>query len=113
LKAQKAFVFDLETMGLDPVHDPIVGYSFCWQPGAAYYLPVRAPEGEATLDPDATIAALKPVFEDAVVEKRNHNIKFDLIVLAANGVKLAGVVGDSMLAHYLLDPGPASTGSMI
>lgn len=105
LKQQSAFVFDLETTGLDPVHDPIVGYSFCWQKGTAYYLPVRAPEGEAVLDPVVTLAALKPVFEDAAVEKRNHNVKFDLIVLAANGVELAGVTGDSMVAHYLLDPG--------
>lgn len=105
LAQQRAIVFDLETTGLDPIHDPIVGYSFCWEKGTAYYLPVRAPEGEPTLDPGATLAALKPIFENPAIEKRNHNIKFDLIVLAANGVKLAGVVGDSMLAHYLLAPG--------
>lgn len=105
LKAQAAFVFDLETTGLDPIHDPIVGYSFCWEKGRAYYLPVRAPKEDAALDPDATLSALKPVFESAKIAKRNHNIKFDQIVLAASGVQLAGVAGDSMLAHYLLDPG--------
>ncbi len=110
LKKQKAFVFDLETAGLDPVHDPIVGYSFCWEKSVAYYLPVRAPAEDAQLDPDAVLKALKPIFENPKVEKRNHNIKFDQIVLAANGVELAGVVGDSMIAHYLLDPGAARTG---
>ncbi|MFM8274964.1 MAG: DNA polymerase I [Gemmata sp.] len=107
---QTAFVFDLETTGLDPVHDPIVGYSFCWEKGTAYYLPVRAPEGEAALDPDKTLAALKPIFENPRVQKRNHNIKFDQIVLACNGVQLAGVAGDSMVAHYLLDPGARAHG---
>ena len=110
LKSQTAFVFDLETAGLDPVHAPIVGYSFCWAKSVAYYLPVRAPAEDAALDPDATLAALKPVFESAEVEKRNHNIKFDQIVLAANGVELAGVAGDSMIAHYLLDPGARAHG---
>ncbi|AMV26381.1 DNA polymerase I [Gemmata sp. SH-PL17] len=105
LKKQKAFVFDLETTGLDPIHDPIVGFAFCWEKERAYYLPVRAPQEDAALDPSAALAALKPVFEDPKIEKRNHNIKFDQIVLAANGVDLAGVAGDSMLAHYLLDPG--------
>ncbi len=110
LKQQTAFVFDLETTGLDPIHDPIVGYSFCWEKGVAYYLPVRAPAEDPALNPDTTLAALKPIFEDAKVAKRNHNIKFDLIVLAASGVQLAGVAGDSMLAHYLLDPGARAHG---
>jgi len=110
LKKQKAFVFDLETTGLDPITDPIVGFAFCWEPGTAYYLPVRAPDGDPRLDPDDTLGALKPIFENPQVEKRNHNIKFDQLALAANGVTLAGVAGDSMLAHYLLEPGARAHG---
>ena len=110
LKKIPAFVFDLETTGLNPVSDPIVGYSFAWEPKVAYYLPVRAPAEDAQLDPDATLAALKPIFENPKVAKRNHNIKFDQIVLAAAGVNLAGVAGDSMIAHYLLEPGARAHG---
>jgi DNA polymerase I len=110
LKKAKRFVFDLETKGLDPISDAIVGYAFCWEKGRAHYLPVRGPEEDRVLDPDQTLRALKPIFENAKVEKRNHNIKFDQIVLAANGVTLAGVRGDSMLAHYLLEPGARSHG---
>jgi DNA polymerase-1 len=110
LKKQKAFVFDLETTGLDPIHNPIVGYAFAWEPGTAYYLPVRAPAEDAALDPDATLAKLKPIFENPKIEKRNHNIKFDQIALAAAGVNLAGVAGDSMIAHYLLEPGARAHG---
>jgi DNA polymerase-1 len=110
LKKQTAFVFDLETEVLDPIHNPIVGYAFCWEAGVAYYLPVSAPPGESALDAKTTLAALKPLFENPKVAKRNHNIKFDQIVLAANGVQLAGVAGDSMIAHYLLEPGARSHG---
>lgn len=110
LQAQKAIVFDLETTGLDPLLSDIVGYAFCWEQGKAHYLPVRAPAEDAQLDPVETLAALKPIFEDAAVEKRNHNIKYDQIVLSANGVSLAGVAGDSMIAHYLLRPGALTHG---
>jgi DNA polymerase-1 len=110
LKAQKAIVFDLETTGLDPLQSEIVGYAFCWEKGKAHYLPVRAPAADPQLDPAATLAALQPIFEDAAVAKRNHNIKFDAIVLAAGGVNLKGVAGDSMIAHYLLHPGARAHG---
>jgi DNA polymerase-1 len=110
LKKVKRFVFDLETKGLNPISDDIVGYAFCWEKGRAHYLPVCCPEDDHTLDPERTLHALKPIFENPKIEKRNHNIKFDQIVLAANGVALAGVRGDSMLAHYLLEPGARTHG---
>jgi DNA polymerase-1 len=110
LKKQKRFVFDLETTGLDPLQSEIVGCAFAWEPTRAYYLPVRAPEEDAKLDPDATLKALKPIFENSKVEKRNHNIKYDQIALAAAGVELAGVAGDTMVAHYLLHPGSRTHG---
>jgi DNA polymerase-1 len=110
LAKQKAFVFDLETTGLDPISDPIVRFAFCWEPGTAYYLPVRAPEGDPRLVLDEALGDLKPIFENPTVEKRNHNIKFDQLALMANGVTLAGVAGDSMIAHYLLEPGARAHG---
>ncbi len=108
LKKQKRFAIDLETTGLEPRRVDIVGYSFCWRKGEAWYLPVRAPEGEAHLDPDTTLAQLRPILEDGRVAKVNQNIKFDLIVLRQQGIAVAGVVGDSMVADYLLHAGERS-----
>jgi DNA polymerase-1 len=110
LRAQKRFAIDLETTGLDPLRSDIVGYAFCWNLGSAHYLPVRAPQEEARLDSDATLRALKPILEDASVSKVNQNIKYDQMVLAAHGVRLRGVAGDPMIAHYLLEPGARSHG---
>lgn len=110
LKKQSRFVFDTETTGLDPLRSEIVGFAFCWEPHKAYYLPVRAPAEDAKLDPAATLVALKPIFENPAVSKVNQNIKYDQLVLANEQVRLAGVVGDSMLAHYLLHPGARSHG---
>jgi len=110
LRSQSRFALDLETRGLDPLSDPIVGYAICWQAGQAYYLPVQAPPGEAHLPADEVREALRPILENPAIAKVNHNIKFDLEVLWANGVRLAGIAGDSMLAHYLLQPGARSHG---
>ena len=105
LKKQSRFTFDLETTALDPLRADIVGYAFCWQEKHAFYLPVRGPAGSRLLDPAATLAALKPIFENPAVGKVNQNIKYDQLALRHAGVTLAGVAGDSMIADYLLHSG--------
>jgi DNA polymerase-1 len=108
LKSQKRFAFDLETTGLDPITSDVVGLAFSWKETEAYYLAVRGPAGSPTLDPAKTLADLKPILENPKVRKVNQNIKYDQLVLRAQGVTLAGVAGDSMIAHYLLHSGDRS-----
>jgi DNA polymerase-1 len=108
LKRQTRFALDLETTDVEPMRAEIVGYAFCWEPLRAYYLPVRGPKGQKKLAPAATLKKLKPILEDPRIEKINQNIKFDMIVLRAAGVELAGVAGDPMLASYLLESGERS-----
>ena len=110
LKAQKRFCFDLETTALDPLRCEIVGLAFSWKPTEGCYLPVRGPAEDKVLPPDATLAALKPIFEDPAVAKVNQNVKYDQLALLSAGVHLAGVAGDSMVAHYLLHAGERSHG---
>lgn len=108
LKKQKRFAVDLETTSLDPHLALIVGIAISWQETEAFYLALRGPEGSATLDSDATLAALKPILENPKIAKVNQNIKYDLLVLRANGIRLTGIGGDSMIAHYLLESGARS-----
>jgi len=110
LQRQPRFCFDLETTSLDPLRGSIVGYAFCWQPGRAYYLPVRGPAGSQVLDPAATLEQLRPLLENPAIGKVNQNIKFDQLVLRTAGVSLAGVVSDPMIADYLLHAGERSHG---
>ncbi len=110
LQQQKRFAVDLETTSLDAHEADIVGMAFCWKAGEAWYLALRGPAGETTLDPAKTLAALKPILEDANIGKINQNIKYDWQVLLRHEVQLAGVVGDSMIAGFLLDPGARSLG---
>ena len=105
LKKQTRFAIDLETTSLDTQQADIVGLAFCWKPGTAWYLAVRAPAGEPVLDSEQTLATLKPILEDPAINKVNQNIKYDWQVLLAHGIRTAGVVGDSMVADYLLHAG--------
>ncbi len=110
LREQKRFAIDLETTDLDTSNADIVGLAFCWQAGEAYYVAVRGPAGETALDPQATLAILKPILEDATIAKINQNIKYDWKVLLRHGIRMQNVVGDSMLADYLLHAGERSHG---
>jgi DNA polymerase-1 len=105
LGRQKIFSFDTETTSISPRWAEIVGYSFAWQDGQAYYVPVRVPPGEPHLDPAETLAALRPILENPAIEKLGQNLKYDMVVLRSAGVELAGARFDTMVASYLLDAG--------
>jgi len=105
LGKQKSVSLDTETTHLWPRWAELVGYSFAWRDDEAWYLPVRAPEGDPCLDPKKTADALRPILEDPAVEKIGQNLKYDMIVLRSAGIKLAGLAFDTMVASYLLDAG--------
>jgi len=105
LRRQKCISLDTETTSIWPRWAEIVGLSFAWKDDEAWYLPVRAPAGERCLERGKTLEALRPVLEDPAIEKVGQNLKYDMIVLRAVGIELAGVAFDSMVASYLLDAG--------
>lgn len=105
MNAQEAISFDTETTSIHPRFAEIVGYSFAWNEGEAYYVPVKAPPGEQHLDPQTTLEALRPVLENPAIAKLGQNLKYDMIVLRSAGVNVAGAQFDSMIASYLLDAG--------
>jgi DNA polymerase-1 len=100
LKQQKAFCFDTETDALDPVEANLVGMSFSWYPGEAYYVPVPENEAEAK----ELIDRFKEVLEDEKVRKIGQNLKYDILALRKYGIEVQGPVTDTMIAHYLLEP---------
>ena len=103
LAAQSSFAFDTETTGLNPVTVDLVGLSFAWQAGEAYYIPVRAAMG-SVLPVETVVAKLKGILEDQAVGKVGQNIKYDMLVLRQVGIEVAGIEFDTMIASFLLDP---------
>jgi DNA polymerase-1 len=108
LSKQTLISVDTETTHVLPRCAEIVGLSFAFTPGEAYYVPVRGPEGDSVLDPHETLAALRPVLENPAIRKLGQNLKYDIIVLRGAGVRLAGTAFDTMVANYLLDAGGRS-----
>ena len=51
---------------------------------------------------------LKPIFENAAIEKIGQNLKYDTLVLRGVGIELRGIAFDTMVADYLLEPGERS-----
>ena len=101
LLQQEEVSFDTETTGLDIMTARLVGLSFCWRPGEAYYVPVPADDQAAT---QAIVDEFCPFFEAAHILKIGQNIKYDLTILRHYGVEVSGPLFDTMLAHYLIEP---------
>jgi DNA polymerase-1 len=59
---------------------------------------------------DPSMAPLRALLEDPAVPKVAQNAKYDLLVLRRAGITLGGLVSDTMLASYVLDPGRRSHG---
>lgn len=97
---QKEICFDTETTGLDTLTAELVGFSFSWKSGEAWYVPV--PEDKIAAQKIAD--KIKPVLESKSIVKIGQNIKYDLSVLKNYGVQLAEPMFDTMIAHYLLNP---------
>ena len=99
---QNLFALDTETTGLDPLQTDLVGLSFCYQKGLAYYLPLRHQNLSEQLSLEVVWRHLKPILESPKYPKCLHNAKFDQLVLWHAGIELQGVVFDTMLAANLL-----------
>ncbi|MCT1523631.1 DNA polymerase I [Sphingobacterium hotanense] len=100
LNQAESFCFDTESTGLDAMTAELVGMSFSISPFEAYYVPVSAIREEAQV----TVDLFKPALENTSLQKIGQNLKYDLLILARYGVKVAGPLFDTMLAHYLIDP---------
>ena len=110
LERQPKFSVDTETTSVDPLRAEIVGYSFSWREGEGYYLPVKGPMFSRVLDPEATLAALRPALTNPATEKVGQNIKYDMLVLKRAGLDLGGPVTDTMVLSYLLESGERNHG---
>ena len=105
IKKAGAFSFDTETTSTDPMRAALVGMSFCSEPFTAFYIPVSSPAQQGPgLPLTDVLEVLKPILEEGEVAKYGQNIKYDEIVMARHGVRLAGVAFDTMIASYVIDP---------
>ena len=100
LNNQTSVCFDTETTGIDAQNAELVGISFSWEKGKAFYIPFPENRDEAQL----LAEKFKPFFANEAIEKIGQNIKYDLKVLTKYGIQIKGKLFDTMIAHYLINP---------
>jgi DNA polymerase I len=100
LNEQTSVCFDSETTAIDPVEADLVGLSFAYRKGEAFYVPVPPDRTDAQM----VVDQFKPFFENEAIEKVGQNLKYDLLMLKKYGVVVHGPLFDTMLAHYLIEP---------
>ncbi|RID92907.1 DNA polymerase I [Gemmobacter lutimaris] len=107
--------FDTETTSLDEMRADLVGISLAVDAGTACYIPLGHRQGggdlfstdmpvEGQMPLETVIAALRPVLEDPAILKIGQNIKYDLKIMARQGVRLAPIA-DTMLMSYAMFAG--------
>ncbi|MFG1302462.1 DNA polymerase I [Xanthobacter sp. V3C-3] len=113
-REQGVVAFDTETNSLDPMQADLVGVSLALSPNEACYIPLlhqgagdglfsegllpgQIPSGQA-------LAVLKPMLEDKGTLKIGHNVKYDQLVLARHGIRVAPI-DCTMCMSYALDAG--------
>ena len=100
LSLQDALCFDTETTSVNAVEADLIGMSFAYRAGEAYYVPVPVEKADA----QSIVDEFKVIFENENIEKIAQNIKYDLMVLSHYGVSMKGKMYDTMLAHYIIEP---------
>ena len=100
LLTSKILALDTETTGLDPMSAELVGMSFSIKENQAFYVPVPADREEAL----KIVNEFRPLFENEESLKVGQNIKYDLLVLQNMGIEVKGLLFDTMVAHYVLQP---------
>jgi DNA polymerase-1 len=111
--------FDIETTSLDPMQAEFVGFSMAIAPGRACYVPLghRVASGAFDFGDGPTrqvpvrdaLEVLKPLLEDSGILKIGQNLKYDILVLARHGIRVAPL-DDTLLMSYVVDGGRGTHG---
>jgi len=109
LQSASMISFDTETTSTDQMRAELVGISLAVDPGKGYYIPVGHRQGEQ-LPLNAVLDALRGPLTDERIPKAGHNLKYDFVVLARNGLRPRPLAFDTMIAEWLTNPASRNLG---
>ena len=95
------------TVSGPPTRGSIVGLAFSTAARSASYIPLARVGLDLTgsLDGETVLGTLRPILEDPEVHTVGHDLKREMLWLAAHEIRLRGLDLDTMIASYLLNPG--------
>jgi len=105
LEHAKQISFDTETTSTDQMSAELVGISLAVDEEGGYYIPVghHAAQDEQ-LPLDLILEALRVPLTAPGLPKVGHNVKYDFVVLARQGLRVAPLTFDTMIAEWLINP---------
>lgn len=109
LRKAEVISFDTETTSVEEMQAELVGISLATEPGKGWYIPVGHAQGEQ-LPIETVIDAIREPLTQFNVPKIGHNVKYDYLVLARHGLKVAPLGFDTMIAEWLIDPNSRNLG---
>ena len=92
---------DTETTSTHPIDAELVGLSFSVKENEAFYVAIPANREQAL----KLVNIFKPIYESDKILKVGQNIKYDKEVLHNYGITVQSPMFDTMIAHYLINPG--------
>ena len=98
LSQHQSICLDTETTDIRPMRAELVGIGLGLEPCQAWYIPLNGKMGKADV-----LSILKPLLENQNIGFYGHNIKYDFHVLLNEGITLASISFDTILASYLLN----------
>lgn len=101
LLKQKIVSFDTETTSTNSMVAELVGISFSYEKAKGYYIPFNPKEKEKS---QKFMELLRPFFENENILKVGQNLKYDCKVLRKYDIEVKGILFDTMIAHYLINP---------
>lgn len=104
LNAETEIVFDVETTGVDIHKDYIVGNVLtAVSKDLHFYIPTKHLDNPQQLDHAFVMEKLRPIYENPFTLKIAHNGKFDMHMLANEGIWVAGKIWDTQIAAHVLN----------
>ncbi|NIV35050.1 MAG: DNA polymerase I, partial [Anaerolineae bacterium] len=112
LQKAPALAVDVESTSTDPMQAELVGIALSGKEGTGYYVPTdHKPEsGIPNLPLPVVVDRLRPLLHDPKLPKYAHNANYDVTVLAEQGLEVAPVTCDTMIAEWLINPGSRNLG---
>lgn len=101
--SQFPVAWDTETTDLNPRLAKLVGIGCCWgkELNEMAYIPIGHSTGD-NLNLEIVLEKLRPILASDNYPKVFQNAKFDIDILYHQGIKIKGLVFDTMVASYVL-----------
>jgi DNA polymerase-1 len=96
---------DTETTSLDPLTAEMVGISLSVEAGKGAYIPVahRYAGAPDQLNREHVLERMRAWLENPAKPKLGQNLKYDMHIFENHGIKLAGIVHDTLLQSYVFE----------